>query len=226
LDEKPAGLVAGKSFNIVSQLKSNRYLTIQGKNAVIKARDNSPGQLFMYDDKTQTISSFAAKNTVLDIADEGRARDVSVDSKTGKWWQQFNLKGSRLVNARGVVLDVQGGKDREGQNVIVWKKHSGLNQKWKIVYKDADTVQNGLIPNKPFRIISKMKSGRVITRIGNNNVVIRNKNDREEQIFVFDSKTVTIEPVKRKNLSLDIADWGHQRYVKFSNTKSIWHEKF
>jgi len=34
------------------------------------------------------------------------------------------------------VLDVSGGKDVEGQACIVWKKHGGANQRWKVVYTD------------------------------------------------------------------------------------------
>lgn len=38
--------------------------------------------------------------------------------------------------------------------------------------------QDGLIAGKPFRLVSLMKSGRVLTQAGNN-VVIRSKNDKE-----------------------------------------------
>lgn len=57
-----------------------------------------------------------------------------------------------------------------------------------------------------------MRSGRVLTRTGNN-VVIRSRNDKEEQIFVLDSKTKTIVPSKNRKLSLDIGDFGKNRYL-------------
>jgi hypothetical protein len=44
------------------------------------------------------------------------------------------LKGENLINERGLVLDVAGGKDTNNQNVLVWKKHKGQGQKWKIDY--------------------------------------------------------------------------------------------
>lgn len=47
-----------------------------GKNFVIKAKNNSPEQLFMYDDKTKTIATYANQKMVLDIADEGKSRDL------------------------------------------------------------------------------------------------------------------------------------------------------
>jgi len=129
------------------------------------------------------------------------------------------------MNVRGVALDVQGGRDREGQNVVVWKKHNGLNQKWRVVYADADSVQNGLIPNKPFRLVTAMKSNRVLTRTGNN-VVIRDRNDREEQIFVFDSKSKSIQPFKNQKVSLDISDFGKGRSLVWKNRANVWTQKF
>jgi len=50
------------------------------------------------------------------------------------WDQHFNLDGDRIVNERGLVLDVSGGRDRNGQDVLVWKRHNGANQKWKVDY--------------------------------------------------------------------------------------------
>jgi hypothetical protein len=163
---------------------------------------------------------------MLDIANEGKDRNLVAKKKNGRWDQQFRVKGDRVENIRGVVVTVEGGKDKDGQNVIVWKKSNGLNQRWTIVYADQvtttttttwTTTGGGLIPNKPFRLISKMKSGRVLTQTGNN-VVIRTKNDKEAQIFILDPKTKTIEPYKNNKVSLDIADWGHNRYTKFSKT--------
>lgn len=73
-------------------------------------------------------------------------------------------------------------------------------------------MQSGILPNKPFRIVTKLRSGRVLTRVGAN-VVIRNRNDREDQIFILDPKTGSIEPSKNRNLSLDVGDFGKNRYL-------------
>jgi NADPH-dependent glutamate synthase beta subunit-like oxidoreductase len=48
----------------------------------------------------------------------------------------FKYQGAFVVNERGKVMDVSGGKDRENQNIHSWKKHGGLNQQWDIVYVD------------------------------------------------------------------------------------------
>jgi hypothetical protein len=36
----------------------------------------------------------------------------------------------------GRVLDVISNKDKEGQQIILWRRHNGLNQRWKILYLD------------------------------------------------------------------------------------------
>jgi len=76
----------------------------------------------------------------LDIADGGKSRDLVTENRNGRWDQQFNIRGEHVMNIRGLAMDVSGGRDKEGQNVIVWKKHNGKNQKWNIIYKDIDTV--------------------------------------------------------------------------------------
>jgi hypothetical protein len=40
----------------------------------------------------------------------------------------FKFKGAYLVNERGRVVDISNGQDEEGQNIITWKQHNGLNQ--------------------------------------------------------------------------------------------------
>jgi len=158
----------------------------------------------------------------LDIADGGKSRDLVTENRNGRWDQQFNIRGEHVMNIRGLAMDVSGGRDKEGQNVIVWKKHNGKNQKWNIIYKDIDTVQRGIIPDKPFRLVTKMRSGRVLTRAGNN-VVIRTRNDKEDQIFILDPKTNSIEPIKSRSVSLEIGDAGKNRYLTWANSKSVWH---
>lgn len=131
-----------------------------------------------------------------------------------------------MKNERGLVLDVQSAKDADGANVIVWKSHGKLNQQWKIEYVDADTIQNGLIPDKPFKIISKMKAGRAITR-SRNNVIIKdaNKGDKDQE-FVFDSQSGSIQPRRDHTLSMDIGEEGRNRYAQFAKEKDIWYQHF
>lgn len=38
------------------------------------------------------------------------------------------------MNQRGFALDVWRGQDKQNQNVILWSRHNGLNQRWRIEY--------------------------------------------------------------------------------------------
>jgi len=33
-------------------------------------------------------------------------------------------------------MDVSGGYDRENRNIIMYRKHNGINQQWDIIYVD------------------------------------------------------------------------------------------
>jgi len=60
----------------------------------------------------------------------------------------------------GKVFDVIGNRDKEGSDVISWRRHNGLNQRWRILYldqKDAEPTKgldkdSGLFRNRPFYI--------------------------------------------------------------------------
>jgi hypothetical protein len=39
----------------------------------------------------------------------------------------FRLKGQNIINEKGKAFDVQGGLDREGQNIIVYNLHGKIN---------------------------------------------------------------------------------------------------
>jgi hypothetical protein len=42
----------------------------------------------------------------------------------------FRYEGQFIVNEQGKVFDVEGGKDNENQNIIIWGKHGKVNQQW------------------------------------------------------------------------------------------------
>lgn len=52
------------------------------------------------------------------------------------WSQHFNMKGEQMVNERGLVFDVAGGKDVNNQKVIVWKSHKSLFLAFGTMAKD------------------------------------------------------------------------------------------
>ena len=123
-------------------------------------------------------------------------------------------------------LDVEGGKDEEGRNVIVWNKHSGANQRWKIQYtkdvaKEATKGMDkdfGFEINRPFYIRSKMPMGRVMEAISANNVTLKKfYKNRKSQQWVFDRVSNTIKNQNWKNYSLD--KQGGNLTVRTTNSK-------
>lgn len=101
-----------------------------------------------------------------------------------------------------------------------------MNQQWKIEYVNIDTVQNGIIPDKVFKIISKMNGARAITRSRDNVVIRDNKKDDKDQLFVFDSLTGSIQPKQDHDVSLEIGDAGRGRYTQFNKERDIWFQHF
>jgi hypothetical protein len=73
------------------------------------------------------------------------------------------------------ALDVYQGKDVEGQQVIAWKRHNGLNQRWRIVYVDKATKERskgydkeyGFYINRAFYFRSRMPMWRVADNVSN-----------------------------------------------------------
>jgi len=105
------------------------------------------------------------------------------------------------VNERGKVLDINGARDRENEQIILWKKHNGINQQWDVQYVDdlpkelkkGDMNKEfGMKIESDFHIVTKMGSGRFIDRVGND-VVLKTPNDRQTQIWYFDNKSKTIK---------------------------------
>jgi len=92
------------------------------------------------------------------------------------------------VNVKdGRALDVSDNKDREGQNIIIFKRHNSLNQLWDIVYLDTLkpelkngewSPQFGMYIGKEFSIKTKMGSGRYLDVVGDQ-VVIKTRSTRK-----------------------------------------------
>ena len=114
----------------------------------------------------------------------------------------FRYSSPYIVNEKGKVFDVSGGKDNENQNIIIYKKHGGLNQQWDITYADEypdEPKKNelnerfGLYVERPFYIVSQLGSNRYLDLINNRNMVIKTRNGRNTQIWWFDQKSLTIK---------------------------------
>jgi hypothetical protein len=100
----------------------------------------------------------------------------------------FRYQGAYFVNEHGKVMDISGGVDAENRNIQVWNKHKGLNQQWDVIYADEypkDPVKGelnkdfGMYVERPFYIVSEMKSHRYLDLINNRNFVIKTRNGRK-----------------------------------------------
>lgn len=128
------------------------------------------------------------------------------------------------------VLDVTGNRDTEGNNVIVWKRHNGLNQRWKIMYLDEMKPEptkgmdqdSGLYRNRPFYMVSRLPAHRVATVAGRNLTITKKKDGNESQLFYFDHLTRTIKSKQYKGRSVDIQSSGRGRSVQIYNTNARW----
>lgn len=125
----------------------------------------------------------------------------------------FRYKDGLIINEKGKVLDVHSGMDTEGRQVIVWNKHNGVNQQWDIVYVDEAKPEPkkgqmspkwGFIVERPFYIVSELKSNRHLTQLnGPHQAIIKTSNGNKSQKFYFDQKTRTIKLVRSTGYSLD-----------------------
>jgi outer membrane receptor for Fe3+-dicitrate len=91
---------------------------------------------------------------------------------------QFRYEKGYIINVKtNKVFDVSGGKDAEAQKVIMYNKHNGANQRWRIVYVDQFKEQTkglieefGLYANRPFYIRSQLPNKRMAECQGNHDV--------------------------------------------------------
>ena len=130
------------------------------------------------------------------------------------------------------VLDVYQGKDAEHQKVIIYKRTSGKNQKWKVQYLDSvkKVETKGLVgdfgfyANRPFYFRSRLPMQRVMESIGANNLVLKRwrKNVKAQQFF-FDPVTKTIRSQQWKNYAMEIQSNGGSANLRMtSSINSRW----
>lgn len=102
-----------------------------------------------------------------------------------------------IINERGKAVDVSGGHDNEGRNIIMWKKHNGKNQLWDIEYvknykelKNGEwNTQYGFRCNIDFHIASDMSNRRFIDIHGGRLAIRRPDFKRRSQNWYFDCTT-------------------------------------
>jgi hypothetical protein len=140
------------------------------------------------------------------------------------------MDGAFLVNERGKVMDVSGGKDNENQNIIIYNKHGKLNQQWDLIYADEypdEPVKGelnkdfGLIVEKDFHVVTMLPSHRYLDLLDNRNFAIKTPNGRKQQLWYFDQKSLTIK-TRLNNQSWDIKNSGNTPNMQVWSTNSGW----
>ena len=129
------------------------------------------------------------------------------------------------------AIDVFQNKDKEGQKVIMWKRHNGWNQRWRVVYQDKHTkIQSkgynkkfGFHIMRPFYFRSRMPLRRVVECVSN--AYLRHKRwykNRKAQQWVFNNKNKTIEGWYWKNRAIEITSNGKSQTLRMNTPNARW----
>jgi hypothetical protein len=163
----------------------NRVAESPGANNIQlkRWRKNAKQQMFWFDCKTKQVYSENWKNYCMEIQSNGGNKNLRMTSTCkSRWWNHFKVDNEFFVNEKGKVMDVDGGKDIENRNIIVWGKHGKINQQWDVIYVDEYPGEPkkgelnekfGLYVERDFYIISELKSNRYLDIINNRNMVIK-----------------------------------------------------
>jgi hypothetical protein len=106
----------------------------------------------------------------------------------------FKMSGAYLTNVQNnKVAWVQGDIDQESRHIYIDTRKNKTSQQWDVIYADQwkrDPRKGelnkrfGLYVERPFHIISRMRSGRYLTAL-NRNFVIKTRNGRPDQTWIF-----------------------------------------
>jgi hypothetical protein len=227
------GFRVNTDFLIQTALASRRVADNVGGSIILKTRNSFKTQIWYFDNHYKMVRSRARTTTVLNISSSGKGENLDAATHNRQWYQKFKYVGEHIVSPYNhKAVDVYEGKDQEAQNIIMWKKHNGLNQKWKLVYLD-DTdkepvkglnKQFGFFINRPFFLISAMPMGRCLTT-NSANLLITSKKDNKtykQQQFVFDGATKTILSNMWKTKAISINGSGKQAVTSMAATSARW----
>jgi membrane carboxypeptidase/penicillin-binding protein PbpC len=142
----------------------------------------------------------------------------------------FRMNGRFFTNIQNnKVMDVHGNRDTENRNIIMWKRHGGLNQQWDIIYTDQWkgeptkgqlNKEYGLYVLRDFHVVSMLGRRRYLDILGRD-FVIKTPNGRNTQKWYFDQRSLTIKS-KSNNQSWDIKNSGRTNNMQVWTTNSGW----
>ena len=205
---------------------------INNRNMVIKTRNGRNTQTWWFDQKSLTIRT-KLNNQSWDIKSAGKTNDMQIWSTNSGWFQIFRYVEKQFCNIRNnnKCLDVHGGKDEEGRHIIVWNKHKGANQRWKIIYVDqADKIKTtgenedfGFHVNRPFYIRSRLVMKRVVQCHGASTIKLNRYVKTTVAQWYFDAVSKTVRSNHWKNYAMQIPGNGGQNELSMtSGINSRW----
>jgi len=126
-------------FRIVSEL-NGMALDVHGgsRNAGAQIivwsnkRDNSPNQLW-YMDPTgclrSALNEFAPQSN-------SQGDKFTMQVFNGSPQQQWTVQGNKIINKanQSMCMDIEGGANKEGANIIAWGYKGSSNQHWRLEY--------------------------------------------------------------------------------------------
>jgi hypothetical protein len=169
------GFHINRPFYLRSRLPMKRVAEVVGTDIRLRRYTTSrvKQQMYTFDRVSKTIKSQYHTSYSIEISGNGTSSNLRVTTTNSRWWQLFRRRGAFIMNERGKVMDVHGGRDEENRNVIVWKKHGGLNQQWDVVYKWKAEPKDGqfnkdfgLTVGRTFTLRTLLRSGRNLDIIG------------------------------------------------------------
>jgi hypothetical protein len=225
---KEFNLNCERPFYLVNGLRSERYLDyVDNRNLVIKTQNGFNSQEFYFDCKEKCIRSVKERSFCWSMDKKGGSSNMKLESAQLHWYYIVKWDGvSSFYNPYDDrVLDVEGGKDAEGQNVMVFKKNKSKSQVWKLIYKDEAKAMAtsgmsdfGFKINKTFYILSKLPMQRAMQCTGG--VTLQDFNRAaSQQKFSFDGASKTL---KCQGQSMEITNRGKGPEVRIATTNSRW----
>jgi len=191
---KEFGIKTGVPFSIYTKMSCNRVIDIVGNTLVLKRKNGFKSQKWIFNDDDRTIQSVEFQDQSMGLHATGKNRAIEMQKTSNKWFQSFKFINGNIVNARGLVLNVEGNKCTEGSNVIAWKKHNGKNQRWVLKYNDSDVQRKGndsyfgLTIDRPFYAFCKGLNNKVIEVVGGRNLALRDfSRNKDLQQFYLDA---------------------------------------
>lgn len=149
----------------------------------------------------------------------------------------FRYHNHELINMLHAnrLIDVSGGRDRDNNNVHIWKPNGSPAQKWDVVYVDEFDKYQGRGPKRPlnggfktdeqFYIVSSMNRNMVLSLRGNR-FVLATKKGSAGQLFSYDAKNQSIVSAEDPSKAVSIKNRGKGRQVVAEAPNTQWWQQF